>query len=137
MHVEIRPAMAADVAAIAELQASAPEAAQWRASDYLDHDCRLAVADGRVIGFFVWRAMADEREILNLAVHPDYRRRGIAATLLRTVLAERSANWFLEVRESNAAARQLYRKLGFTEVSKRPAYYEKPPESAIVMRFLS
>jgi len=135
--LEIRPATTADVDSIAALQAIVPEAAQWRAADYLDHDCRVAVLDGGVVGFLVWRAVADEREILNLAVHPGYRRRGVAAALLGATLREAPARWFLEVRESNTTARQLYRKLGFIEVSKRPAYYEEPPEPAIVMRFLS
>ena len=137
MQLEVRPATLADMDTIAALQAMAPESAQWPASDYLDHDCRLAVLEGGVVGFLVWRSMADEREILNLAIHPGYRRRGIAAALLGAVLQEAPANWFLEVRESNTAARQLYRRVGFTEISKRLEYYDKPPEPAIVMRFRS
>jgi [ribosomal protein S18]-alanine N-acetyltransferase len=135
--LEIRPATTADVDLIAALQAIVPEAAQWPAADYLKHDCSVAVLDGGVVGFLVWRAVADEREILNLAVHPGSRRRGVACALLAAVLQEAPGRWFLEVRESNTAARQLYRKLGFMEVSTRPAYYEEPREPAIVMRFLS
>jgi ribosomal-protein-alanine N-acetyltransferase len=137
MQLDVRPATVADLDTIAALQATVPEAAQWSAPDYLGHNCWLAVADARVVGFVVWRSMADEREILNLAVHPGYRRLGIAEALLRAVLGETPASWYLEVRESNTAARRLYRKVGFQEISKRLEYYDNPPETAIVMRFLS
>lgn len=137
MPIEIRPATSGDLAAIDAIQRCSPEAVQWRASEYLEYDCMLAVIDGRVVGFLVYRAAADEREVLNLAVDPGFRRRGIAAALLRAAMDGSPGVWFLEVRESNQAARELYRKSGFIEVSKRREYYENPPEHAIVLKFFS
>ena len=74
-----------------------------------------------------------EREILNIAVAPRFRRRGVADLLLSSELAS-GCSYFLEVRESNVAAQTLYRKFGFKEVGRRKKYYANPPETAIVMR---
>lgn len=137
-RVHLRAAEAADIAEINAIQATAPEASQWLPQDYLTFDCRVATVDGRVAGFIVSRAVADrEREILNVAVRPDLRRLGIATELLRAELARSAGAHFLEVRESNAAARQLYERLGFEIAGSRPGYYENPPETGIVMRIFS
>jgi ribosomal-protein-alanine N-acetyltransferase len=135
--IEIRPAAPGDLAAIDAIQRASPEAARWNASEYLEYNCILAVVDKRVVGFLVFREAADEREILNLAVDPGFRRRGVAAALLRAALRSSPGRWFLEVRESNRAARELYRKAGFVEAAVRPDYYETPPEHAIVLKFFS
>ena len=89
-------------------------------------------------GFLVSRAVADkEREILNVAVHPDFRRLRIATELLQAELARWPGAHFLEVRESNAAARRLYEGLGFRSRRRAAGYYENPPETGIVMRIFS
>jgi ribosomal-protein-alanine N-acetyltransferase len=120
------------------IQASAAEASQWQAQDYLAFDCRVAMFEGRIAGFVVSRQVGDrEREILNVAVHPDFRRLGIASELLQTEIRGHAGVHFLEVRESNAAARQLYARLGFQVVGARPQYYENPIETGIVMRIFS
>jgi [ribosomal protein S18]-alanine N-acetyltransferase len=94
--------------------------------------------DGRVAGFLVARVTAaDEREILNVAVEPSFRRTGIGRILMETVLAEARVTWFLEVRESNAAAINLYKTLGFVVSGRRADYYQEPSEAAIVMRVFS
>jgi [ribosomal protein S18]-alanine N-acetyltransferase len=67
------------------------------------------------------------------AVAPRFRRQGIAGLLLRNEL-KRRAIFYLEVRESNTAARALYGKFGFREISRRTGYYLHPPETAIVMK---
>jgi len=136
---EIRTAVPGDLAAIAAIQKASPEASQWTAESYLDHDCRVAVSHGRVVGFLIARATApDEREILNIAVEPAVRRAGIGRILVETVLAEaRGLAWFLEVRESNLAAINLYETLGFSAAGRRENYYHEPPEAAIVMRLFS
>jgi ribosomal-protein-alanine N-acetyltransferase len=90
----------------------------------------------------VWRDTApDERELLNLAVAPAFRRRGLATRLVEWLLqpSETAAaiSVFLEVRESNLGARAFYKHLGFQEVSVRPNYYAFSSESAIVMKFHS
>lgn len=100
----------------------------------------VALLDGRIAGFLVARETfpgngeaLPEREILNLAVDAALRRLGVASALLKHELAFGGTH-FLEVRESNAAARALYRKFGFVEVGTRRDYYDDPIEKAIVMR---
>ena len=91
-----------------------------------------------VAGYVIAQDAADEGEILNLAVAAARHRRGIGRALVErvlAVLAERGAERiFLEVRESNAAARALYAGFGFKEVGRRPRYYRRPVEDAIVLR---
>jgi ribosomal-protein-alanine N-acetyltransferase len=76
--------------------------------------------------------------VLNLAVAPELRRQGIGRMLLRAGLAAFAARGaeevFLEVRQSNAAAQQLYQELGFQAVGLRRGYYRNPRESALVLR---
>jgi ribosomal protein S18 acetylase RimI-like enzyme len=137
-RVEIRRAQEHDLPELAEIQHTAPESSQWQAHDYLAFDCQVAVSGPRVAGFLVSRSVADkEREILNIAIHPDFRRLHIATELLRAELSRWPGTHFLEVRESNVAARRLYEGLGFQAVGERPAYYDSPPETGIVMRILS
>jgi ribosomal-protein-alanine N-acetyltransferase len=133
----IRAGNAQDLAAISAIQDACPEAAHWPPSDYLNYDLHVAVCDGRVAGFLAVRAAAGEAEILNLAVAPTFRRRGLARALLGGFLQAFPGPVFLEVRESNTAARRTYQALGFTEVNIRGSYYASPPEAAIVMKFHS
>ena len=94
-------------------------------------------SDATIVGGFLCRwLVADESHILNIAVHPDWRRQGIGAGLMREVIAEAKAKKAgfiaLEVRRSNLAARGLYRKFDFTERRLRRNYYGLG-EDAIVM----
>ena len=91
----------------------------------------------KVWGYIVYWFVADEMHLLNLAVRPDQRRRGIARVLLSEAL-DRSRNQgakvaWLEVRPSNAAARALYESFGFKEVGLRPGYYDDTKEDAILL----
>ena len=92
----------------------------------------------RVAGYVVAWFAADEGEIANLAVREPTRRRGIGAALLDAALDEgrrRGAQAiYLEVRDSNAAARALYASRNFDEVGRRRQYYRRPVEDAIVLR---
>jgi ribosomal-protein-alanine N-acetyltransferase len=88
-------------------------------------------------GYLIFWVVLEEMHILNLAVHPDYRRRGIARRLLaqglaraRTLGAELA---WLEVRPSNRAARALYQSFGFKEVGRRPHYYDDTKEDALLL----
>jgi [ribosomal protein S18]-alanine N-acetyltransferase len=136
--IEIRASTRDDLPAIVAIQSASPEASQWIPESYLDHDCLVAVVKGRVAGFLVTRATApEEREILNIAVHPPSRRLGIARILMETVLGSARGDWFLEVRESNAAAINLYKTLGFRAVGRRENYYHGPVEAAIVLKVFS
>lgn len=89
-----------------------------------------------LVGYVCWWLVADEAHILNLAVHPDHRRRGIAGTFVELVVAdasEREASAVtLEVRRDNVAARELYRRFGFHECGVRRNYYA-PGDDAIIM----
>jgi ribosomal-protein-alanine acetyltransferase len=130
--MRIRSGSKADLPAIQAIQAVSLPAAQWDPSDY---NVLVAETQNSVVGFLMWRAVApDEAEILNLAVHPAFRRQGIALQLLRELSAPRI---FLEVRESNHAARALYLRAGFEECGLRRKYYDNPPEDGIVMRLQS
>ncbi|WOC15978.1 ribosomal protein S18-alanine N-acetyltransferase [Pseudochrobactrum sp. MP213Fo] len=79
-------------------------------------------------GFVLARLVAGEAEILTIAVMPGFQRRGIGRELMEGVLRhlhhERAESLFLEVDESNIAAKALYKRLGFLQVGYRPAYYE-------------
>jgi [ribosomal protein S18]-alanine N-acetyltransferase len=138
MMTAIRRGAPADLDAVAAIQYCCPEAAQWEPRDYLAHDFWVATHEDGVAGFLVMRRTApDEGEILNLAVSPDFRRQGVAARLMGTALQSFNGAFYLEVRESNEAAQKLYKSLGFQELSRRPKYYQSPPETAIVMKFHS
>lgn len=136
--MKIRAATTSDLAAIAAIQNSSPEASQWDPSSYLDYDCLVAVEDDHVAGFLVSRETAPgEREILNIAVELSERRSGIARRLIAAELERARGQWFLEVRESNLAALNLYKACGFQEAGRRPSYYHNPTEPGIVMKLIS
>jgi ribosomal-protein-alanine N-acetyltransferase len=89
------------------------------------------------IGFMLFWEVYDELHILNIAVHPNYRRRGIARSILRSLLEYGRQGGFkyitLEVRCSNAAARNLYRELNFQVKGIRRGYYSDNNEDALIM----
>ena len=95
-------------------------------------------AGERIAGYVVALEAADEGEILNLAVAPAGRRRGLGRALVEAMLAALRTRGvqqvYLEVRESNASARALYASRGFKEAGRRKAYYRRPVEDAIVLR---
>jgi ribosomal-protein-alanine N-acetyltransferase len=136
--ITIRPATESDLDEIWNIQSQAGQAAHWRPADYLSHICLIAMIGGRTAGFAVARRTApDELEILNIAVDPRFRRRGVARKLIQEVLAGFEGTVFLEVRQSNAAARKLYHSLGFETMAVRKEYYSDSGEAAIVMKFHS
>jgi [ribosomal protein S18]-alanine N-acetyltransferase len=91
----------------------------------------------RLIGYIVCWAVADELHILDLAIEPSWRRKGIARMLVLAAIREGDAagasRAFLEVRASNQAALLLYEGLGFTRSLVREGYYDMPVEDAVVM----
>jgi [ribosomal protein S18]-alanine N-acetyltransferase len=98
---------------------------------------RADSAGGPVAGFIVSRLIGAELHVYNVAVRPELRRRGVAARLLRAVLEcgrLKGANLaFLEVREGNSAAQNLYRGCGFQVAGRRRQYYAAPVEDALLM----
>jgi [ribosomal protein S18]-alanine N-acetyltransferase len=97
----------------------------------------VAHAGNRIAGYLVGREVAGTGEVLNLAVAPDYRRRGVARALLRAGIGylrkRRVEEVFLEVRESNQSAQALYLSSGFRPIGQRSAYYRNPKEDALVL----
>jgi len=100
----------------------------------------FSVAEGQagVLGYLVAIMVLDEAEVANLAVEHSARGRGVGSALLDAALQDARVRGvmsvFLEVRESNQAARALYESRGFEPVGRRKGYYRRPPEDAIVLR---
>lgn len=117
----------------------------WSKADFLSELCKsppsIYVArkdlESPVLGYICFWEVADEIQMLNLAVHPEYRRQGVGRTLLTFLLKQaqvkKATKVFLEVRPSNQAALALYRSLGFKALYRRPHYYPPEGEEALVM----
>jgi [ribosomal protein S18]-alanine N-acetyltransferase len=138
----IRDFDACDLESVRKLLSSIPEVAHWPADDFLlasqkNFSLRVAEEEGSVCGLIVFRIMTDEAEILNLAVDSSQRRRGTGSRLIQDVIAASNSagvgKIFLEVRESNGAARKFYARMGFTETGRRRQYYRQPVEDALVL----
>ena len=93
----------------------------------------IALVDGTAAGYTNIYTVLDEMDIVRVAVLPEYRRQGIAAEILKTVLAEKQGTVYLDVRESNHPAISLYKSLGFVDTGVRKNYYTNPTENAILM----
>ena len=92
----------------------------------------VAEADGNIVGFCGVHIVLDEGHIMNVAVLPEYRGRGIGESLLLTMMSYTNLNYYtLEVRVSNKSAISLYKRLGFLTAGKRPNYYID--EDALIM----
>ena len=93
--------------------------------------------DGTLAAYGGMICVLDEGQITNIATLPDFRRRGLAKKVLLAMLdeaRERKLSFVtLEVRESNAAAIALYEQFGFVKLGKRPNFYRKPTEAAVIM----
>ncbi len=110
---------------------------RYELTDNAASRCWVAESDGRVIAMLVGWLIVDEIHIATLATHPAFRRRGVGKCLLlhalRAARAEGAVRSFLEVRESNEAARQMYRSFGYVEDGRRKKYYKDTSEDAILM----
>lgn len=139
----VRRFRAADANALVALSNESPNAASWSKESYrkFAQDDRSLVlvleTGGDPIGFLVGREVADEAEVLNLAVAAKHRRKGEGSALLAVALEEFGLRGvksvYLEVRESNAAAIAFYAKHGFVKSGLRRGYYRSPDESALTM----
>ena len=130
----------AQVAQLEQLCFSAPWSENAVAGELTNSlSCWLVAVDGeKVCGYVGSQAVLGEADMMNIAVCPDYRRQGVARCLVEQLIAElkNAGNYqlTLEVRISNAPAIALYEQMGFVEVGRRPKYYAKPTEDALILR---
>ena len=98
----------------------------------------VAIADDKVVGYVGSQTVLGETDMMNIAIHPDNRKQGIATELISALieaLNERgSHSLMLEVRASNEPAKSLYLKMGFDVVGVRKNYYRNPREDALILR---
>ena len=161
--VRVRPAKPSDQPRLVEIASHSATAAQWNQAEYLklfstdapeaqlqadaqtqvQFQSRVALVveqDESVVGFIVGRQLEDEWEIENIAVTGAARRCGLGSRLVGELLdhvRDRGGRAvFLEVRESNRAARSLYEKWAFLEIGRRKMYYQNPAEDALVLKFI-
>ena len=139
----IRALRVDDVRAVVAIGEVTGEAADWTAESYREALSWKGVValvcerDKGIAGFLIGRQVADQAEILNLAVALSGRRQGEGGALLQAALdefrARRVSRVFLEVRESNETGIAFYEKHGFSRTARRTGYYRDPEEAAIVM----
>ncbi len=129
----------AQVAALEKLCFSDPWSETSVASE-LDNPLSLwliAEEEGTVLGYVGSQTVLNETDMMNIAVQPDCRRRGIAAALIGELvnqLREHGSHVLrLEVRESNVPAIALYESMGFTQLGLRKNYYRNPKENALIL----
>jgi [ribosomal protein S18]-alanine N-acetyltransferase len=144
--MNIRRATAADIAAMMTLGTHSATAAQWSRAQYErvfggEAPRRVALVieeESELQGFLVAHEIEQEWEIENIAIAGAARRRGLGTRLvgefLKRARSEGATSVFLEVRESNRAARLLYEKWAFEESGRRSGYYAQPQEDAILYR---
>ncbi len=103
-----------------------------------DSRCTAAFEGESLVGFLAFEQILDEGSIIEVAVHPDCRRQGIARRLIEDALtaAEGLNAVFLEVREGNMPAIALYESLNFERIAMRRDYYDHPKENGIVMKLV-
>jgi len=141
----VRPATSADIPALLALEGGSADAAHWSEAEYhrLFAEAErmvLVIEENSVEGFIVGRDLGPEWEIENIVVASAVQRRGLGRQLVQKLLDLAricgAQAVFLEVRESNRAARALYSKMGFTESGRRRGYYINPEEDALICKKL-
>jgi ribosomal-protein-alanine N-acetyltransferase len=141
--VMIRLLRTEDITDLASILEESSEAARWSGESFeklqMSEGILALVSEmaGSVSGFVCWRRMADEGEILNLAVRRENRKKGEGRALLSAALGKLQKGGvrrvYLEVRESNTTAIAFYQKQGFSIMGRRPGYYREPEEAAVSM----
>ena len=98
----------------------------------------VAQEDGKLIGYVGSQSVPPEADVMNLAVAPEWRNKGIGRALMTALIAQLHSRGitalFLEVRVGNLPAQSLYQSLGFVEAGRRPKYYVNPTEDALILR---
>jgi len=147
MNLQIRKMRLEDIPAVVQLDQISfslpwPERSfRYELTENQASRCWVMEVDGRVVGMVVGWMLVDEMHIATIATHPDYRRQGVASKLLSHILLqsidEGARTSFLEVRESNFAAQEIYRKFGYEKTGRRRRYYRDNDEDAILMQLNS
>lgn len=147
MNLIIRRMTVEDVPAVVDLDQKSfslpwPERSfRFEVTDNPASRCWVAELDGKVVGMIVVWLIVDEAHVATLATHPDFRRQSIGQRLLshalRHLIEEGAKSSFLEVRESNVAAQEMYRKFGYEATGRRRRYYRDNDEDAILMNLES
>lgn len=142
-EVTIRRFRPEDAAAVTRIMEESPEAARWSKESYEASGgwggmlALVSETRGELGGVLIGRQVADEGEVLNLAVRRGNRRKGEGGALLEAALAELKAGGvthvYLEVRESNSAAIAFYEKHEFAKTGRRKSYYHDPEEAAVLL----
>src|ERR1041385_3367151 len=143
MNLTIRKMTLEDIPAVVELDQRSfslpwPERPfRFEITENPASHCWVAEADGKVVGMIVVWLIVDEAHVATIATHPDFRRQGIGKNLLgyalRDLIGKGARSSFLEVRESNVAAQDMYRQFGYKESGRRRRYYKDNDEDAILM----
>lgn len=141
--MEIRKMTEADVTAVAQLErlCFADPWSECSICSELSNPLSLwlvAVEGEAVAGYVGSQSVLGEADMMNIAISPEYRRRGLAQLLVTSLVEELKAldvyQLTLEVRASNFPAIVLYEKLGFSQIGRRPKYYRNPREDALILR---
>lgn len=142
--ITVREAANEDIGAILKIETES-FSDPWSESAFVfainDSSLTTAVAvdpdTDAVVGFAIWSVIAPESELCDIAISPEYRRRGAGEALMKSyidsALSQGVTDFFLEVRQSNLPAASLYEKHGFAACGRRKNYYSHPTEDAIIM----
>ena len=137
---QMEPAHVAQVAELEKLCFSDPWSEKSVASE-LENELSfwlVALEGDCVVGYIGSQTVLGETDMMNVAVHPEHRRKGIAEALIEGLMdglrLRGSESLTLEVRASNAPAIALYEKLGFTQIGCRKNYYRNPREDALILQ---
>jgi [ribosomal protein S18]-alanine N-acetyltransferase len=143
MNITIRKMTVDDVSAVVDLDQKSfslpwPERSfRFELTDNPASRCWVAELDGKVVGMIVVWLIVDEAHVATIATDPEYRRQGIGKRLLahalHQLINDGARSSFLEVRESNLAAQEMYRKFGYEVMGRRRRYYRDNDEDAILM----
>jgi [ribosomal protein S18]-alanine N-acetyltransferase len=141
-EIEIRPMTVKDLPRVLAIEKRVfsdpwPKEAFLDAQYHPDHHFVVAQQDNEIMGYAAYYFDVGEARLTNIAVAPEYQRKSIAKKLLNYILdivkKEKCEYIFLDVRPTNVAAIDLYKKYGFEKAYIRPGYYDNPPEDAFVM----